>query len=180
MASLSYACYSVDAGIMIRIKDMWPIDLFQPAWDEIERLVSLNRWKIFESVADEMFGDNLKKWIDEHSSAIVKFNPEINKYITKLMAELDINNMSLVDPMSLKNNADPFVVMLALYLEGRDLNNLRVPSSNNRCCVLTREELKEKKVNIPSVCEHYHIPFMTLHDFMQHHQWKISLDIQNP
>lgn len=80
MPDPSYDYYSVDASVMIKLKDMLPFDLFKPAWDEIRRLVSTDQWKIFENVADEMHGETVKKWLAENDTAIVKFNPEINEY----------------------------------------------------------------------------------------------------
>lgn len=53
MAEHIYHCYSVDASVMIDLKDKFPEDIFQSAWDEIARLVSLDMWKIFECAADE-------------------------------------------------------------------------------------------------------------------------------
>lgn len=172
--------YSVDSSIMIRLKDMGPYDIFKSVWDEISRLVSAGQWKIFENVVDEIHGETIQKWLAENNSAIVKFNPEINEYMNKLMAELQQNSIMLIDPMSLKNKADPFVIMLALYLEKRDLNNLREKVSNEICCILTSEEPRKNKINIPYVCEYYDIPYMNLPDFMRHHGWRISLDVQNP
>ena len=171
--------YSVDASIMIKLKDMLPYDLFEPAWDEISRLVSAGRWKIFENVVDDIHSEFVSKWLADNVLAIVKFNAEINEYISRLMADLQINNMMLVNPMSLKNNTDPFVVMLALYLEKRDPKMLK-QNGKSVCCVLTNEQPKPNKTNIPSVCSYYGIPFMNLFDLMRHHRWKISLDVQNP
>jgi hypothetical protein len=174
-----YDYYSVDAGVMIRLKDMLPYDLFRPAWDEIARLVSGDRWKIFENVADDVHGDIVERWLVENSRSIVKFNPKINQYMNKLMVELQNNDMMLIDPASLKNNSDPFVIMLALYLEERNLANLKVKGAKT-CCILTNEEPKMNKVNIPFVCNYYGIPCMRLFDFMRYHRWHISLDVQNP
>jgi hypothetical protein len=179
MPSLVFDYYSVDAGIMIRLKDMLPYDLFEPAWNEIARLVSADRWKIFENVVDDIHGRTVQQWLAENSTAIVRFDSTINDYITALMADLQRNNMLIIDPASLRNNTDPFVIMLALYLEKRPVNNLRRKGSKT-CCVLTREEPKMNKINIPYVCEYYDIPYMTLYDFMRHHGWRISLDVQNP
>ena len=132
MQNAIYDYYSVDANVMIKLKDMLPYDLFKPAWDEIRRLVSTDRWKIFESVADEIHGgDAIQKWLLDNSSAIIKFNYKINEYINKLMPDLQKNNMMIIDPASLKNNADPFVIMLALYLEERDLNDLTKKSKKH-------------------------------------------------
>jgi hypothetical protein len=88
--------------------------------------------------------------------------------------------MMIIDPSSLKNNADPFVVMLALYLEKRNLHNLKEKTSDKTCCVLTNEEPKQNKINIPHVCEYYDIPYMNFPKFMRHHGWRITLDVQNP
>jgi len=180
MPSDIYHCYSVDASIMIKFKDMLPQDLFKPAWDEIDRLVAEDRWKIYEDAAEECGGETLKNWVRDNDKAIVKFNPEINDYINRFMAESQNNNMMLIDPMSLKNNADPFVVMLALYIEQRDLRDLRIKRSDDSCCVLTNEEFKQGKINIPAVCNYYHIPHMNLFKFMRHHGWQISLEVHNP
>lgn len=180
MASIVYDCYSVDASVMIALTEMGPHDIFEPAWDEISRLVSDNRWKIFETVADELHDDELKNWLIFNDSAIVKFNEIINHYLTSLMAECQNNNMMLINPNNTRNIGDPFVVMLALYYEERDLNDLRVKTSGKRCCVLTNELSREHKINIPYVCNYYDIPYMHLFDFMRHHQWQISIDVQNP
>jgi hypothetical protein len=173
-----YDFYSVDASIMIKLKDMLPFDLFKPAWDEIGRLASNNQWKIFENVADDIHSEVVEGWLEDNS-AIVKFNPEINDYTSKLMEDLQKNNMMIIDPASIKNSSDPFVIMLALYLEERDLNHLR-EKGNTTCCVLTNEEPRRNKVNIPYVCDYYDIPHMNLFGLMRHHRWQISLDVQNP
>lgn len=180
MQNIVYDCYSVDAGIMIKMKDMLPYDLFKPAWDEIGRLAASGRWKIFETVAEEAHGQIVQQWLAENNLAVVKFNPIINQYMNILMAELQKNNLMIVDPMSLKNNSDPFVIMLALYIEERDLKYLKKKTGNKKCCVLTREEPKEHKINIPSVCDYYDIPHMTLFDFMKYHGWEIILRVNNP
>ena len=172
--------YSVDSSIMIRLKDMGPYDIFKSVWDEISRLASTGQWKIFDNVADEIHGEIIQKWLAENNSAIVKFNPEINEYMNKLMAELQQKSIMIIDPMSLKNKADPFVIMLALYLEKRDLNNLKKKVSSEICCVLTNEEPRKNKINIPYVCEYHDIPYMNLPKFMRHHGWRIALDVQNP
>ena len=180
MQNTAFQYYSVDASVMIKLKDMLPFDLFGTAWDEISRLVSDGRWKIFENVIDEIHGDTLKKWFRDNEASIVKFNPAMNDYTNKLMAELDNNKLTLIDPMSLKNNADPFVVMLALYLEERDLVNLKGKTSDTKCCVLTEERPRPKRINIPAVCDFYDISYMNLFDFMRHHGWNISLQVKNP
>ena len=180
MQSPTFSYYSVDADVMIGLKDMGPYDIFKPAWDEISRLVSTGRWKIFENVVDEVHDEVVQTWLAENSSAIVKFNPEINEYMNKLMADLQKNSMMLINPMSLKNKGDPFVIMLGLYLEKRDLTNLKKKVGDEICCILTNEEPRANKINIPYVCEYYDIPCMTLFDFMRHHDWRITLDVQNP
>lgn len=172
--------YSVDASVMIDLKDFFPTDLFQSAWDEISRLVAEDRWKIFETVADELHDSKLKEWLDINNSAVVKFNPNINAYLNKFMAECQNNNMMLINPYNTRNNGDPFVIMLALYYEGRDLNDLKIRTSNTTCCVITDEVLREHKINIPSVCDYYGLPHMYLFDLMRYHKWLISIKVQNP
>ncbi|MFC2013856.1 DUF4411 family protein [Chloroflexota bacterium] len=116
----------------------------------------------------------------ENNAAIVKFNTEINEYISKLMADLQTNSISLIDATNLKNKADPFVIMLGLYLEQRDLKDLKRKVGSETCCILTNEEPRKNRINIPYVCEYYDIPYMNLPSFMRHHGWRIALDVQNP
>jgi hypothetical protein len=104
----NYNYYSVDASVVIKMKDMLPHDIFKQAWDEIGRLIDTDRWKIFENVVDEIHGESIQNWIKENGKAVVKFSSVINDYINRLMADLQRENMMLIDPISLKNNADPF------------------------------------------------------------------------
>ena len=67
--------------------------------------------------------------------------------------------------------------MLGLYLGKRDLNDLKKKVGNETCCILTDEEPRRNRVNIPYVCEYYDIPYMNLHGFMRHHGWHIALDV---
>lgn len=180
MPDRSYDYYSVDSSFMISLKDMGPYEIFKPAWDEISRLVSDDRWKIFENVVDEIHDEIVQRWLEENDAAIVKFNPEINDYMNQLMADLQKNAIMLINPANLKNKADPFVIMLALYLEKRDLNNLKLKEGSETCCVLTNEQPKQNKINIPHVCKYYDIPHMNFDDFIIYHGWRITLDVQNP
>lgn len=175
-----YNCYSVDASLMINLKDSWPTDVFQSAWGEIDRLSATGRWKIFETVADELRDQILQDWLKANDLAVVKFDPDINLYITEFMAECQNNNMMLVNPHNTRNNADPFVIMLALYFEARDLSDLRVKTTDISCCVLTDEIPKEHKINIPAVCDYYNLPHMNLFDLMRYHQWQVLINVQNP
>lgn len=180
MPRQTYNCYSVDASVMIDLKNFLPTDLFQSAWNEIGRLVATGRWKLFETVADELHDEQLKEWLNTNDSAIVKFNPDINLYINKLMAECQHNNMMIINPYNTRNNADPFVIMLALYYEARDLNDLRRKTTDITCCVITDELPREHKINIPAVCNYYGLPYMHLFDLMRYHQWQVSINVQNP
>ncbi len=165
---------------MIDLKDFLPTDLFQSAWDEISRLVAAGRWNIFETVADELHDEQLKDWLNANNSAVVKFDPDINLYINQFMAECQNNNMMIVNPYNTRNNADPFVIMLALYYEARGLSDLRVRTTDIRCCVLTNEIPQQHKINIPAVCDYYGLQYMHLFDLMRYHKWQVSINVQNP
>lgn len=172
--------YSVDASVMINLKDYFPTDLFQSVWDEIKRLVAAGRWKIFETVAGELHDEQLKDWLKTNNSAIVNFDHQFNSYLIKFMSECHSNNMMLVNPHNTRNNADPFVVTLALYYEVRDLSDLRIKTTDISCCVITDEVPREHKVNIPYVCDYYNLSHMNLFDLMRYHKWQVSIDVQNP
>ena len=177
---IKYNYYSVDSSVMIELNNSFPKDLFSPVWDEVTRLIKDNRWKIFENVAEEINNDEVKKFLKNNSSAIVPFDSEVNIFMNKLMAELYKKKLTLINDTDLRNNADPWVIMLALYLERRDINNLITKTSNKLCCVLTEERPKLNRINIPAVCAEYGIHCMDLRGLMRHHDWHYSLNVQNP
>lgn len=180
MSTQSYSCYSVDASVMIEFKNIFPEDLFQSIWNEVTRLTTQGRWKIFETVAGELQDTQLKRWLIDNPQSVVKFDGRFNTYLSKFMAECQQNGMMLINPSNTRNNGDPFVIALALYLEGRDIRNLKVRTGDTVCCVLTNELPRDHKVNIPYVCVHYNLPYLNMFDLMRHHQWQITINVQNP
>lgn len=180
MSRRVYTYYSVDASIMVKIKDSFYEDVAQSVWDELVRLVEEDRWKIFDLVAKEVHGNRADEWFKRNPKAIIQFDSIFNDYFNRFMVELEYYGLKMFDPNKEKDARDPFVVALALMLEKRSISNLRIRTGNVICCVLTNEVLKEDKTNIPSVCAHYNLPCMNLLDFMRHHGWKLSLTVKNP
>ena len=121
----------------------------------------------------------MKEWLKASGSAVVKFDPDINLYLSALMAECQNNNMMIVNPYSTRDNADLFVIMLGLYYEARDLSDLRVKTTDITCCVLTDEMPKEHKIDIPALCDYHELPHMHLFNLMRYHQWQVSINAQN-
>ncbi len=184
MSRLTHSWYSVDANIMIRLKNDFPADVMAPVWDEIERLVHDGRWRIFEYVVKEIDkhpGKQRWAWLRDHPDAIVPFDDMFNEYVARLMHELDAVNLRMIDPESQRHAADPFVVALALMYEGRDLTDLQRRTGSRTCCVLSTETARSaRQRKIPTVCDHYGIPHMGLWDFMRHHDWRFTLDVGRP
>lgn len=175
-----YSCYSVDASAMVKLKDMLPEDLFRQAWDEVERLVAAGKWLIFDQVAREIHGEWMRNWFARNPDAVVGFDDNFNSYLNQFMTETDALGLHMVNPDSLKDAGDPFVVALALMLEHRDLSNLSRKTCDTVCCVVSNEARRPNKVNIPRVCDHYGIACANLFDFMRHHRWQFTLTVSHP
>lgn len=180
MVHRSFDFYSVDASSMIRFKDMLPRDLMSQAWDEVTRLADADRWKIFRIVSDEVGGTEFQDWIASMRSARIEWSLEYNAYINQLTREMEQNDHTLIDPSSLKNSGDPFVIALALMLEQRDLSDLTKRTNESSCCVITQEKPHPTKINIPYVCRHYGLTCINLFDFMRNHGWCFTLSVKYP
>jgi len=175
----TYDVYSVDSSVMIDLRETLPFDIFQPAWEEIERLVVEDRWKIFEHVANEVTRKAFKDWLRRNPSACAPFDEQFNEYLNCLMREFDRDGIRMINPAKTKDGGDPFVIALALYLEGRNCLNLRDRTGSRTCCVLTNESRRETARNIPYVCERYGLAYMNHHEFMRHHGWKFTLKVEH-
>jgi hypothetical protein len=165
---------------MIELKEHLPRDIARPVWDELERLVLAERWKLYERVAQEVHDDKVARWFQRNPGAIVPFSARLNEYLNRFMLELEEDGLMMVDPTSPRDDGDPFVVVLALMLEDRSLLDLRQPAGTSTCCVISEERRRGRRTKIPFVCDHYSLACMTLLDFMRHHGWRLGLTVGRP
>jgi len=93
----------------------------------------------------------------------------IQDHFRALQADLQQAGLKMVDPGSTRDRADPYVVALALALDGRDPRDLHVKlAPDAKCIVVTHEKAARAgtgKLKIPNACGRYRldcIEFVTL------------------
>jgi hypothetical protein len=157
--------YCIDTDSWINLPRNYPIKVFDGLWNNIELLINEGRIysprEVFREL--EKKDDEIHKWIKVRKSILIK-NPDND--CLQIAYEI-INKFNLVDPLSNKSYADPYVISLAVQ-QKRILNEVNV-------CVVSQETRAgggAKQVKIPNVCDHYKIECLKLVDLFQRENWK--------
>lgn len=175
--------YSIDASAMIELDKTYPIDLFPSMWDFLGRLAEEGKLLICTQAAKECKDPAVTHWLAQHPQIVIPFDSHINQYANALHRELAKEHLWLVNPNSDKNQADPFVISLALLLENRDLADLRKQPINGLHCIVIQYEGSQKanqqqkftgRVRIPVVCGTYHLDHFTWVAVLRQEGWKHS------
>jgi len=167
--------YSVDASALIEMKDTYPYRRFRPMWDFLGGLGDGGRMLVTQPVRDECYDAIFKEWFNTHPGMVVPFSQELNAYVLALQDELDRNGLPLVDPGSTKNQGDPFVIALALMVEGRDVNELRTRSART-CHVVSYERRRKpgaRLAKVTDVCDHYGLQCLRWLGVLEVEDWSL-------
>jgi hypothetical protein len=161
---IAYPCYSVDASAMIQLHHEYPRDIrdFAPLWDFLGGLAEQGRLLICEQARDECEDDVVNLFFEQHPHMVVPAEDTLN-YALRLGSEDQQHGIGLVDPDATEQDADPFVVALALMVEQRDLNDLRRRARPEAVCSVVSYETRKgrqwrpggSRAKIPDVCGFY-------------------------
>ena len=160
MHRFSPPLYSVDASAMIQLKDDYPPDVFVSLWDFLGGMADAGRLLACQEIRDECHDQELVEFFRDHPRAVADFG-ELQDHLLALQAEASALGLEMVNPDSPRHQADPFVVALALALDGRDAVRLMVKVSPAATChVVTYERARGAQARlkaIPDVCAHYRL-----------------------
>ena len=156
----AYPIYSVDASALIEFKEHYQEKYFPRMWDLVKKIANQYRLLICEEVDTECHDPELRELIEAHPQMIVGFG-DMQDHFSRCQVEAQNHGLQLVDPSSTRDRADPYVVALALMVEGRDLQDLRHRTSPDAECVVVTQEKPSgagaKRVQIPNVCDFYEL-----------------------
>jgi hypothetical protein len=161
--------YIVDTSILIDIRRHYPIpDL----WKEIENLFKSNRIISHNFVYEEIIPQKLVG-VDGFTEMISRYK---NNFLSTTQKQIDlvaeIINIfpGLIDHNSSKNQADPYLVAIAVELseEPDDL-------FKKKEYIVVTSESKNKPMKIPAVCDKYKIRSINLFEFFEENGWKLSI-----
>jgi len=170
---VTWPVYSVDTSSLIALKDHYPEDRFPSMWELVRRLARDGWLLASEEVAGECHDRELKDLFEACPGMEVDFG-RMQDYFRTFMCEAQNRDILLIDPESTgkKNEADPFVVALALWVEQRHLHNLRSRTdADHQCAVVTEEKRSKpgaKPLKIPNVCSFYHLSCIKWLDLLKH------------
>lgn len=154
---VSYPCYSVDASGMIALNLHYPADVFGSVWSFLGELADSGRIMICEQAKDECHDKALQEFLAAHATAVVRYYAFEDHFLA-FQREAKRNGIELTNPNQTSEQADPFVIALALMLEGRDLRDLRRPGDTGRVCTVVSYEKPRGSSpirKIPDACKHY-------------------------
>lgn len=148
--------YCVDSSFFINLKNNAPINHYHSVWNKIKEYIDKGLFISPQPVLEEIRkrSDDLKEWINSNKNGM--FTPVDD--LLGIVKEITKNYKGLVDSTSDIEQADPYVIALAI---------------KSRKNVLTCES-KMNKVNIPYVCEQMKVPCVKkLGQFYYVESWNI-------
>jgi len=141
-------------------------EFFSTIWDGLDALTEDERLIASEFVLEEIKrgNDALVKWANEHKSIFKRTNREQIEIVKEIMS----THGSLVKHNSEENQADPFVIALAI--EGkRKYEDQMFPTEE--FVVITDETYRPERIKIPNVCQHYGIECIDRFGFFDEMGW---------
>ena len=167
----NYPCYNADSSAMIGLKDNYPetVPRFRPIWDLLRELVSAERFFICEQVAAECEDreDELTEFIGAHPQMVLR-SVEYQEHLAQFVLEPRGREMAERNRNRQKDPADPYVIVSALALDGRDpLQLAQKLNPAAQCLVLQQEKWQGGPLKIPRICHEYGIACVTWPELLQ-------------
>ena len=152
----------VDTSSIIDLSP-YAFDVFSSLWRSIEGLIREGRFVAPRQVLEELSrrDDDLLKWAKSNKRMFEPPSLEVSLKAKEILSRFP----GLIDANSAMAEADPFVVASALAPDPRP------PLFPRRRLVVSEENLKPGKINIPAVCSHYKIDCITIIEFFRREGW---------
>jgi len=151
--------YVIDTSILIDIRRHYPIpDL----WKEIENLFKSNRIISHDYVYEEIIPQKLDG-VDGFTEMVSRYKKQFFSTTQRqidLVAEIIQKFPGLIDHNSIKNQADPYLVAIAVELSEKPQDLFK-----KKEYVIVTNESKKKPMKIPAVCNKYKIRCINLFEF---------------
>jgi hypothetical protein len=155
--------YSLDTSFFMDWQARYyPIDLFVGLEQRIGRLVAEGEGRAVELVREELNAvgtPDLRSWTAKHKALFVKLTPEVQQEAASIQATFP----ELMDPKSLHDSADAYVIALARVEKGVVVSQETSADEKHRA---------RQSYYIPDVCRTLGIPCVNLLGMMRREGWK--------
>ena len=155
--------YVIDSSSLIDMKLYYRMSSFKTLWVRINDLIRQGRLAAPMAVLEELEykSDELTAWAQEHNESFFYSDSEYSLgQVSRILKQFP----NLIDPNREREQADPFVIALAL--DRRDGPQQTFNRFN--VCVVTEERInshrggKTQKTKIPEVCDFFKIPCFSM------------------
>lgn len=149
--------YSFDTSAFVVPYRHWPDpDLMPSLWAKFDSLIQNDDIVASREVHVEIEqkDDGLLEWVNNRKHMFIEVDPEQQQTVDEMVNQFP----TWINPNSTKNNADPYVIALALHYDLIVVSNERSGSSTNP--------------TIPFVCETYQVTHLRLNSFLREVGWQ--------
>ncbi len=160
--------YCIDSSSLMELQRRYPRRRFPGVWQKLEGLIRAVRLIAPREVLKEILqgDDELARWAKRHRGMFKPVDAEQARAVAEVLAHCD----SLIDPLSERPQADPFVIALART--GGDPGGGRSLFRPRHIAVT--EEGRNHPRKIPQVCAHFGIECIRLLDLFDREGWKFK------
>lgn len=162
--------YCFDSSIFIAVNRVHSYIPVPDVWEKLDTLFNNGRLISHIYVYNEFHTnsrnpDFLAKWVKNRKRYFVRETEKQFNYIRQILAKFE----RFINPESEKNEADPWVVALAM--EKNAENSLF--RYNNEYAVVCRENPRSA-IKIPAVCKAFTVPHLTMEEFLEDNGWRLG------
>lgn len=156
----------MDTSALIHMKMYYPRDVFASLWENMENLTTVGRLVCPQQVFEELEkkDDELLEWAKIHKSTFREVDAEQIRIVRGILARFP----ELVDAQKTTEEADPFVIALAIY--GGEQRTLW----EQKHVVVSEEKPSGPggRPKIPDVCKSYDVEHLLLIELFREENWK--------
>jgi len=159
--------YCADTSAFIEFKILYPIATFPGLWKRLETLIGWERLVAPHAVLEEIErgDDELVEWSRGHRAMFKQDTEDLVNKVKEILEPFP----DLVDESKEVEDADPWVVALAVLEDGRgDLLVMR------KCAVITQEHRRMGRSRIPIVCDRQGIECFDWREVFKREGWKFE------
>lgn len=162
----------IDSSAFIDLQQYYAPDIFKGLWYELEELFNqdkiISHILVFEEITTKAkYKDKLAKWILPKRKHFKNDSLMQAKYVSEIVKKFP----GLIDYESEKDQADPWVIALAIETENAQMHLFQ----KKQKVFIVSQENKNSPQKIPSVSKYFGIKHFNLHELFIFFKWDFVL-----
>lgn len=150
--------YCFDTSVFAALNKIHNYIPIPDVWEFLEQLIKEGKIISHEIVFDELNpGDFIGKWIEDKKNYFIGITEQQIKNVEEILKQFP----DLIDPQKEKNQADPWLIALAMERKKETLFD-----KNKIIYVVSQEKISSNK-KIPAACRAFNIEHFNLESFLK-------------